>query len=231
MERQKIVAVGREGGLLDYLEDLFAETAVEVQRFGNAEHALALLESFDIDLVLVEHPLGEHRIQEFVVQAAGKLGGATQKIMVLAKDEAVGELIDSVGDRFPVVSCDEPTRFRKRIAPHLRAWPQRAQRLMVTMQVRLGAVGLHRMAQTENLSETGVFIRTGDKVPVGSEIDLELSLPGGAEPIRAVGEVMRYQEAKDGEVGGLGVAFTRLTTDAADRLNTYLDERLAEAAS
>ena len=231
MERQKIVAIGADGGLLEHLEELFSQSPVEVQRFENPRHALALLEAFDIDLVLVEYPLKEHIISEFLVEVVEKSSSERLKILVLATEETRDELIEAVGAHYPVVGSADPSVLRTQVASHLLEWPARPKRLMVKMQVRMGGTGLLRMAQTENLSESGVLIRTREKVPVGSEIDLELSLPGSAGPIKAVGEVMRYQQGEGGETQGLGVAFTRLTGEAAERLNDYLDQCLAPASS
>ena len=229
LERQKIVAVGPESGLMEHLEELFSRAPVEVHRVNNPRHALDLLEAFDIDLMLVEHPLEEHTMREFVVDAAEKSSGRL-KILVLASEETHAELIAAVGDRYPVVGSADPTVLRSQVARHLLDWPARPKRLMVTMQVQMGGPGLLRMAQTENLSESGVLIRTREKIPVGSEIDLELSLPGAVGPMKAVGEVMRYQKVEGGEALGLGVACTRLTGEAADRLNDYLDQCMAPSS-
>ena len=53
MERQKIVAVGRDGRILEQLEQLFGESAVDVQVVEDPRRALSLIAAFPLELVLV----------------------------------------------------------------------------------------------------------------------------------------------------------------------------------
>ncbi|MCP4204557.1 MAG: hypothetical protein GY769_21825 [bacterium] len=228
MERQKIIAVGGEGKILEQLEDLFNESAVEVQVVRDPQDALSLIATFPLELVLVEHPLADASIAEFIAEVREKASGDPD-VVIVSDEAALTELLESVGDRAPVISCGEPASFRARVAAHLQSWPERPKRLMVRMQVKVGEAGVDRLAQTENLSEAGVLIRTKNRIPVGSEVDLELSLPERTGAIRVSGRVVRHAEAGRGGVHGLGIAFTRLDNEAAERLHEYLEHSLARA--
>jgi putative ABC transport system permease protein len=228
VERQRIVAVGRDGRILEQLEDLFNESAVDVQVVEDPQNALSLIATFPLELVLVEYPLPDGSLAEFIAEASKSATG-DPKIVVLADESALTDLLEVVGDRCPVIGCGEPESFRARVAAHLRKWPERQRRLMVRMQVRVGEGGVDRLAQTENISESGVLIRTKERIPVGSEVDLELNLPEMASPVQLSGKVVRHAEAAGGGMQGMGIAFTRLANEAAERLNQYLERSLSHA--
>lgn len=74
-----------------------------------------------------------------------------------------------------------------------------------------------------DLSSTGVFVHTGDPLPIGAEIDLRFTVfPEPDEPVlfQAQGRVVRH--AVDGEVTGMGVEFVELDDAARDVLRMIL---------
>lgn len=230
MEKQKIVAVGGDGKLLEQLEDLFNESAVDVQVVDDPRRALSLIATFPLELVLVEHPLPDGSLPGFVAEISERATG-DPKIVVLADEDALAGLLDAVGDRWPVIGYGDPRTFRSRVAAHLRQWPRRPHRLMVRIEVKVGAAGGSRLAQTENISESGVLIRTKDKAPIGSKVDLEFSFPEEPGPIRVSGEVVRHAKGQDQQVEGMGITFTQLTMEAAEKLTEYLEDCLARESA
>lgn len=62
------------------------------------------------------------------------------------------------------------------------------QRLKKRLQIRFGQDSAKRMAFTGDVSDTGLFIITGQPAPPGSRIVFEVILPK-VGPIRAVGQV------------------------------------------
>ncbi|HSN82134.1 MAG TPA: PilZ domain-containing protein [Polyangiales bacterium] len=66
-----------------------------------------------------------------------------------------------------------------------------------------------------NVSRSGVFIRSKDPLPVGTEVDLKFTvIMDDVEVIEGTGEVVRVQE----DPPGMGVAFTTLTKYSEDLL-------------
>src|SRR5262249_32163060 len=61
-----------------------------------------------------------------------------------------------------------------------------------------------RMAATENLSETGLFIATRDPLPSGSRLDIDLKLPGLTAHLEAV-VVWTCAQNGEGRKPGMGV--------------------------
>ncbi|MFQ5525969.1 MAG: TIGR02266 family protein [Thermoanaerobaculia bacterium] len=229
MERQRIVAVGGGAGLLADLEGLFASSAVDVQVVGDRESALALIQNFPIDLVLIEHPLRQGSLTEFVLEVSRNLAPEAS-VVVLAEEAQLAVVLLAVGDRFSVISRGDTASFRRRVGDHLRSWPAQP-RLMVRLQVKLEEGGVDRMAQTENLSESGVLIRTKEPLPVGSEVELELQLPGIDEPLQLSGRVVRHADPHRETSPGMGIAFSTLSTEAAELLHEFVEKSLAEASA
>jgi len=60
---------------------------------------------------------------------------------------------------------------------------------------------------TEDLSSSGLFVRTERRLPVGAHVPMELSFPGLLRALRLSGEVVRAREPAGGRHGGLGMRF------------------------
>jgi hypothetical protein len=55
----------------------------------------------------------------------------------------------------------------------------------------------------QDVSESGIFIRSGRKFPAGKEVLMSLVAPGQERPVKIKGEIVRT------ETGGIGVEFKR----------------------
>lgn len=94
--------------------------------------------------------------------------------------------------------------------------------------VRIGRSHTLRQHFLEDLAEGGLFIRTHQLLPVGSELALSLTVPGEAEPLELHGRVVRVNPGTtDSDVGdpvGMGIRFEGLTPIARERLLVLLAE-------
>ncbi len=78
-----------------------------------------------------------------------------------------------------------------------------------------------------DVSITGAFLETSAPLPVGSE--LELALVFGTAVIHVTARVIRVQEPAWGQVGGVGIEFTRLRGDSQQFLESYIAATEGEA--
>ncbi|MGB5351461.1 MAG: PilZ domain-containing protein [Polyangiales bacterium] len=70
-----------------------------------------------------------------------------------------------------------------------------------------------------NVSRSGVFIRSREPLPVGTEVNLTFTvIMDDVETIEGTGQVVRVQE----DPPGMGVAFTKLTKYSEDLLARLL---------
>ena len=102
--------------------------------------------------------------------------------------------------------------------------------LMAETKARSGTTGRSslEMSQTENLSETGMLVRTGEVYPLGSRLSFEFHLGGQGQPIRGEGEVVRQTTAGRESVRGVGIRFISLERDGQARLQRFLRELATE---
>ncbi|MFZ5467857.1 MAG: PilZ domain-containing protein [Myxococcota bacterium] len=77
-----------------------------------------------------------------------------------------------------------------------------------------------------NLSRTGVFIRSDDPLPVGTQVTLRFTvIMEELETIEGVGEVVRTVPVGSGEKAGMGVVFTELSSYSRQLIERILVRR------
>lgn len=88
----------------------------------------------------------------------------------------------------------------------LRVERRRAPRYRVNWAVRYQRLEAGRPAgvQTRDVSRTGAGLTLEEKVPVGSMLELEVTLPNQAAPIQVTGEVMWVKEVAVADEGSDG---------------------------
>ncbi len=79
-----------------------------------------------------------------------------------------------------------------------------SQRSLRAVRVRFGVGRTRREAETDDLSETGLFIRTDGPEPVGTTLQLFLETEGFGIPLSGVVQWVRAR-AEDGRPCGMGV--------------------------
>jgi type IV pilus assembly protein PilZ len=80
-----------------------------------------------------------------------------------------------------------------------------------------------------DINEGGIFVETTTPHPLGTLVDLQFRLPGGDEPIRIKGTVVRVAEGEDGESPGLGIEFENLDGPTRHRINELVRKLRAAA--
>jgi uncharacterized protein (TIGR02266 family) len=100
-------------------------------------------------------------------------------------------------------------------------------RIAVAVDVSMHTEHNFYMGLTENLSEGGLFIATYDVLPLGTQLDLTLSLPGhGPLKLRCqVRWVRIYSEFTKDLAPGLGVGFLDLDEKPRSVIRSFLSQR------
>jgi len=80
--------------------------------------------------------------------------------------------------------------------------------------------------QVENLSAGGLFLRTEQQLPRGTEVQIDLVKAGARRPLHVAGQVAGVITAEEAAsarfIPGLGVQFTQIEANEADRLEELL---------
>ena len=74
-----------------------------------------------------------------------------------------------------------------------------------------------------NISVKGMLLETVEPLDIGAKLDLTFTLPGGAGPVRAVGQVVREDPPRDGGPPRLGVEFLILRDGARERIRSFVE--------
>jgi uncharacterized protein (TIGR02266 family) len=76
-----------------------------------------------------------------------------------------------------------------------------------------------------NLSRGGLFIKSDQPLPVATEVDLTLTLPGAESPVKACGRVIWNYDIQKGSshvIRGMGIKLLDLRSDERQRLEEYI---------
>jgi len=116
-----------------------------------------------------------------------------------------------------------PAQILPALAPHL--FPdnfnrRNSPRAPVAVPISFEAGGVIAGARTQDVGRGGVAIRTMDPLPQGTLIELTFRLPGATADISAAGRV-----AWSDRRVGMGVQFERLTLDAQQMLNAFVENK------
>jgi uncharacterized protein (TIGR02266 family) len=110
------------------------------------------------------------------------------------------------------------------MALHPQDDPRRAfRRYNVRFAVRFATVQDFVLEYAANISAGGVFVHTEDPPPLKTVVQVEMELPGGADPVPARGmivhRVTKQEAEKRGTLAGIGVQFV----DADDQFRQRID--------
>jgi hypothetical protein len=95
---------------------------------------------------------------------------------------------------------------------------RRARRVPVTFDVVLESQKAHYVAETFDVSETGLFLHTKGDFPVGTTLRMVIGQPPNLARVDVVGVVKRVEQGK-----GVGVEFADNTPEGLKALTEYLN--------
>ena len=110
--------------------------------------------------------------------------------------------------------------------PEIRTYVERRRtaRAPVTVRIAYGTVDAMFSEFTRDINEGGVFVATEQPLALEERVQLHFQLPGGEEPVKASGRVVRVQEAGAGAAAGMAIEFEELGREARERINRLVLE-------
>jgi uncharacterized protein (TIGR02266 family) len=225
--RRSVLVVNADEELFAKIAPLLNREALEVDRFPRARAALDLVSQVPVDVLIVGYPLPDVRTQELLDVVRRPESPCRQSpLLLLARADEIEEARRFIGrGANEVVAVEESAeRLQAAVSRLLAVAPRSSLRTMVRIVVNIGEGAALEMSQTENLSETGMLVRTGEVYPLGSRLSFEFHLGGQGQPIRGEGEVVRQTTAGRESVRGIGIRFTSLERDGLQRLQRFLRE-------
>jgi hypothetical protein len=152
----------------------------------------------------------------------------TRKISLVAiagRTRHVGdEALRRAGANLVLPSSLEAAIYDRRLEELLAVPRRRETRLPASFQLwcRSESSGPLKEALVLNISVRGMLIETAEPLPMGTTVEIRLSLPGDAEPMPVVALVERQVPAPDRGFQS-GVQFLILRDHVRDRIRAFID--------
>ncbi len=99
---------------------------------------------------------------------------------------------------------------------------RKSERAPIEVRVDYSTVDDFFSEFTQNINEGGMFIETDSPAELESQVQLEFTLPGDSEPVKATGRVVRVTPGGQGEARGMAVEFEELDPDTRARINAIV---------
>jgi hypothetical protein len=92
--------------------------------------------------------------------------------------------------------------------------------LGLLIQVRASSIDEFKQVHCENISTSGMFLRTKERRPLGVEVFFQFTVAGGGTLIEGLGKVVRITD------DGMGIEFVSLLEPSASIVKKIVDDRL-----
>lgn len=237
MQRPIIMTVGSEGGPLKRLEPVLARSHLDVQHVSLASTALKLVASKSPIVMIVSFPLNDLRPEEFFPRLDTCMTSLKDtKVILLADERYLAQLEPHLDERHVLLS---PTwnpellqSYVLSLLPTQPTEPRAAKRLILKLEVEMGNGPRLRLCQSDNISETGMLVRTSFLLPVGTQVRIAITLPSQPQPVQATAEIVRHTDPDREKISGLGLRFRQFKGQGLEALKEYIftqdDLRIAQ---
>ena len=222
---RSVLIIGPHRQAHDLFNPLWAEMEMEKQRFTSADTALEIMQDgAPPSAVLVSYPLWDTSLDDLLAAMTRMISeNESVPVVILAPENVLFEVAAFEDRGCTVLSEDkEPEELLKSVRGLLGHLNRAHPRFIVRMAVAVGAGSVLRACQSEDISLSGMLIRTSEEFPVGSQVRLEFSLTDEEEPIACQAEVVRYTQPDLEKVRGMGVNFLSFEEDGWQRLEDFL---------
>ena len=231
IDRPITLAVGIDREVFERLAPVLRYDAIDVDWIPTLEAGLVLVTNHPFNIVILNaRPFGESL--EDVVRIVRGAGSASSgaSILVLAEPDGVEAAWPMIGrgvNQIMLVS-DPPERIREQIAILLDVAPRATVHLPTRLETAFGNKGREILCQTENLSMSGMLVKTRRQLEIGSMVAFKIVLPDGAGTIRGRGELVRRSKPNREGVEGLGIRFLDFSADSDRKLEDHLAGYVSE---
>ncbi|MEM7584209.1 MAG: PilZ domain-containing protein [Acidobacteriota bacterium] len=224
-KRRNVLVIGVDTEEFGRVAPFLARNAFDVDRFPSGSGALELVAHVEIEVLLVRYPLPDMDLGVFlqsVRQPDSRCHRSPILLIAEATESTEAESYIGRGANRTLVLDEAEETLQQAVSSLLDVAPRKAARFLARMEIKLGGAKDMILCQTENLSASGMLIRTDRRYDKGTRIDFEFSLPDDPRPIVGVAETMRHTLVGRDQVGGIGVRFLSFGGDSQRRFEAYL---------
>lgn len=223
---RSVLVVGVPRPLFDEVTPVLNRGHFYTEFIASGREALDLMSLFPYDAVIAGFPLEDVETRPFLssLRKSDCPSRHAAVLLLAAPDdvEAATVLIGYGANR--ILPLDAPAgRIEREVANLTGVAPRLALRVISRVKVEVSRGTKLVLCQTENISTSGMLLRTDQEYPVGTEFAFELALPGVDKPIRGQARVVRNTLQRRERVFGVGVRFSQFEGSDAQRFAGYLE--------
>ena len=228
MSQRRVLVAGVDDRGFGRLRAALERYPLLVERLPHAASALELAVAVPFHLLVLGYPLGDVELADFLaaVRRPGAPSSAAPVILLAAApDRRAAERFRDRGVTAVVGADVEAQQLHRAVCTALGVPPRVEVRLLVRLEARLEDGHSTVLCQTENLSRTGMLVRSDRRYPRSTTVAFELALPEG-QPVRGQAEVVRQADPHREKLSGLGLRYTSFEGDGGRRLGAFIERHL-----
>ena len=195
--RRHILLVGEACDSLETVAPMLHRAEFEVHRVEPSEEVLGVVQATRFELLVVAYPLQDLPLTA-VLDSVRATGSACRgsSFLVLAEPESVDEALCFVhrGANRVVARDWAGSRMWLAFSDLLEVAPRIEVRADVVLEVRLDAGPRVHRCRSENLSRSGILVRTPSQVELGCHLDLQIALPDHLSPVEGSAQTVRWAD-------------------------------------
>lgn len=211
------------------LAPLVDRSELDTRETSDPAHALGLLQSEPFDLLVIAVPLGAMELRP-LIKTVRQRDCASKHVSVLLIGEETPDPLPAGVNR-AVPSSAPAEEMRRQAADLLSVQPRADVRALVKVEVALGDIGTAEfIAQSRDISTTGMLVRSIRRPSIGSRLPMRLEVPGTANAIKALVEVVRHADRGREGIDGFAVRFVDIDPVSLENLQKIIQRFLNDRA-
>lgn len=228
-ESRHVLVLGGER-IVDRVAPMLRRAEFDVHTVPPSPFVLDLVTSTRFELLVVSYPLPIHLAMPELLASVRDPASASRYagLLLVAEPgflEAAHGWVDQGANR--AVGLEWPdARLWQAVGDLLSVAPRVALRVLVETEVEVGRERGTSLCRSENVSVSGMLLRTADPFSPGSEIRFSFVLPDDGRLLNGSAEVVRRSHPRREGVEGFGVRFLRLTDDGKVRLESFIERHI-----
>ena len=208
---------------------LLTKSDCELHRVPPDADVLEIVQATSFDMVLVGFPLERPAIRELITSIRWRESACRHTALMLVAEAAAVAEAESHLERGVnrVVCVDAPdAELRQAVHDLLDVAPRVALHTILRLELELEGGKEQVMAQTDNVSSSGMLVRGNQLYSDGTTFEFEFALPGQPRSIMGHAEIVRVTTAEREAVKGFAARFLAFKDDGRQRLEQYMLQQI-----
>ena len=222
----RVLAAGLERTAFERLAPELRRDTLGVEWVETPEAGVSVARKSRFDVIIMDAEPCKLPLEKVVGELRARGSSSRDAaILILAEPDQVdaARALKSHGVNRIMLISDPPEIIREQMTTLLDVAPRATVRLPTNLESVLGDTGRELYCQTENLSMSGMLVKTRHRPQLGSKVTFKIDLSDPVGTILGRGEFVRHSTPDQGSVDGLGVKFLSFADDGAQLLQNYLD--------